>query len=35
MVKTYVVHRCVELGVIANSSLIEVNYFNYMIVISG
>lgn len=35
MVKTYFVYRCVELGVIGNSWLVEVNSFNYTIVING
>lgn len=35
MVKTYFVYMCVELGVIRNSCLVEVNSFNYTIVING
>lgn len=35
MVKMYFVYRCVELGMIANWVLVEVNSFNYTIVING
>lgn len=35
MVKTYFVYRCVEVGASANSSVVEVNYFNYTIAMNA